>query len=255
MMKSSLFARSLPALSCLLASVAFLACGSDTTGTGGSGTGSTSTGATSTGATSSSSSTGTGGSAATATIAEARALADGKTVTVEGFVTVAPGTFNSATGDQGFAIQDDSGGVYVSLMDVLDLPLDQHVRVTGTLAQVAKQTTLMITKDAVTKLAGPMTIAPVDVKTGDVKEAVEGKLVRITGKLTQAVMSDAPYGEKVFLDDGTGETQVFVHLVATKPVIDTTALAVGQSITVVGLGAQYEVTYEVCPRKATDLTK
>lgn len=80
-------------------------------------------------------------------------------------------------------------------------------------------------------------------------------VLRVTGKLTQVVQDDAPYGVKVFIDDGSGETQVFVHLVAGKPVIDTTALAVGQSITVVGLGAQYEATYEVCPRKAADLTK
>ena len=167
---------------------------------------------------------------------------------------MAPGTFNSAIGDQGFAIQDDTGGVYVSLMDLIDLPLDQHVRVTGKLAQVAKQTTLVITKADVTKLDGPKTIAPVVVKTGDVKEAVEGKLVQVTGKLTQVVKDDAPYGVKVFLDDGSGETQIFVHLVGGKQVVDVTALVVGQTITVVGLGAQYETTYEVCPRLAADLT-
>src|SRR5690349_10320763 len=126
MIKSHLLSRSLPVLSCLVASVAFMACGSDTT------TSSSTDGTSSTG---SSSSSGGGGSSATSTIAEARALAAGETATVEGFVTVAPGTFNSATGEQGFAIQDDGAGVYVSLTDLLDLPLDQHVRVTGKLAQ------------------------------------------------------------------------------------------------------------------------
>jgi hypothetical protein len=50
------------------------------------------------------------------TIAEARALSVGTSTTVEGFVTVAPGTFNSATGDQGFALQDKTGGIYVTLL-------------------------------------------------------------------------------------------------------------------------------------------
>lgn len=244
MTQSRLFSRSLPALAGLLASALLLGCGSDTTSAGTTGSSSSSSG-----------SGGGGGGSATSTITEARALAEGETATVEGFVTVAPGTFNSATGEQGFAIQDDKAGVYVSLPDLLDLTLDQHVRVTGKLAQVAKQTFLTITKDGVTKLDGPKTITPEDVKTGDVKEAVEGKLLRVSGKLTQVVVDDAPYGAKVFIDDGSGETQVFVHLAASKPVIDTTSLAVGQAITVVGLGAQYEATYEVCPRKADDLTK
>ena len=246
MSKSRLLSRSLPALVGLLASTLLLACSSDTTSS--STTGSSTTG-------SSSSSGSGGGEPALSTITEARAFAEGERATVEGFVTVAPGTFNSATGEQGFAIQDDTAGVYVSLPDLLDLPLDLHVRVTGKLTQVAKQTFLTITKDGVTKLDNPKIVAPETVKTGDVKEAVEGKLLRVTGKLTKVVQDDAPYGVKVFIDDGSGETQVFVHLVAGKPVIDTTSLAVGQSITVVGLGAQYEATYEVCPRKAEDLTK
>ena len=252
MIKSHLFTRSLPALSCLLAGLVLLACGSDST-TGS--TGSTGTGGGSETTSSSSGSTGTGGSAAVSTITEARALAEGATATVEGFVTVVPGTFNSATGDQGFAIQDDGAGVYVSLTELIELPLDQHVRVTGKLTQVAKQTVLTITKDGVTKLDGPKAITPVDAKTGDVKEAVEGKLIRVSGKVTKPLVDDAPYGAKLFIDDGSGETQVFVHNVAGKPVIDVTSLAVDQQLTVVGLGAQYEAAYEVCPRKTDDLTK
>jgi DNA/RNA endonuclease YhcR with UshA esterase domain len=249
MIKSRLISRSLPALVGLLASALFAGCGSDTTSAGTTGTSTTGT------SSSSSSGGGGGGGSAISTITEARAFAEGATATVEGYVTVAPGTFNSATGEQGFAIQDDKAGVYVSLPDLVDLTLGQHVRVTGKLAQVAKQTFLTITKDGITKLDGPTAIAPEDVKTVDVKEAVEGKLLRVTGKLTKVVQDDAPYGAKVFIDDGSGETQVFVHLVASKPVIDTTGLAVGQAITVVGLGAQYEAAYEVCPRKAEDLTK
>lgn len=129
------------------------------------------------------------------------------------------------------------------------------MRVTGKLAQVSQQTVLMITKDAVTTLGDTKAIAPVDVKTGDVKEAVEGKLLRVTGKVTKALVDDAPYGAKVYIDDGSGEVQIFVHFVSGKPVVDTAALAVGQSVTVVGLGAQFDASYEVCPRKSEDLTK
>jgi hypothetical protein len=68
------------------------------------------------------------------------------------------------------------------------------------------------------------------------------------------VMDDSPYGMKVFIDDGSSEIQVFVHLIGGAPLIDTASLTVDQPITVIGLGGQYETTYEVMPRKADDLT-
>ena len=52
-------------------------------------------------------------------IAEARTLPLGTVVTVDGSVTVASGAFSSSTGDQGFAIQDHTGGIYVSTPDNL----------------------------------------------------------------------------------------------------------------------------------------
>ena len=188
------------------------------------------------------------------TISEARALAEGEAATVEGFVTVAPGTFNSATGDQGFAIQDDTAGVYVGLPDLLDLPLDQKVRVTGKFSQIAQQTVLAASKADVNAIEGETNvILPVDVMTGSVMEPVEGMLIQVSGKVTQAVVDDAPYGVKVFIDDGSGETQVFVHLKGGAPLVETASLMLDQSIEVVGVGAQYETAYEVLPRKADDL--
>ena len=46
---------------------------------------------------------------------EARAKGTGTEITIEGFVTVAPGAFKSAMEDEGFALQDSSGGVYVKM--------------------------------------------------------------------------------------------------------------------------------------------
>jgi len=205
---------------------------------------------------SSSSSSSSSGGEGVISIADARALADGATATVEGYVTVAPGTFNSANGDQGFVIQDATGGVYVGIADLLMFPLDQKVRVTGKLSQVVQQTVLATTKADVSEVMGmTMNVMPADTKTGDVNEQVEGELIRVTGKVTQMVMDDSPYGMKFYVDDGSAEVQVFVHLVAGNPVIDTSMLAIDQMVTVVGVGAQYETTYEVAPRKSEDLTK
>ncbi|WP_437590424.1 DNA-binding protein [Sorangium sp. So ce1000] len=186
-------------------------------------------------------------------ISEARGLAEGSTATIDGVVTVAPGTFNSATDEQGFALQDDTGGIYVSLPDALDLGLNTRVRVTGTLGQAAQQTVLNAKAASVTALGEAGAVEPKDVTTGEVGEPVEGQLVRVGGRVTKAVEDDQPYGFKVYIDDGSGEIQVFVHIVDGQPVIDTASLAVDQDITVTGLAAQYETTYEVAPRSTGDL--
>src|SRR5262245_46528410 len=67
-------------------------------------------------------------------IAEARTLPLGTIVTIDGSVTVPSGAFSSSTFDQGFAIQDQTGGIYVSTSDNLGFTFKQQVRVTGELA-------------------------------------------------------------------------------------------------------------------------
>ncbi|WP_437640627.1 DNA-binding protein [Sorangium sp. So ce854] len=190
---------------------------------------------------------------AVVTVAEARGLAEGTVATVEGVVTVAPGTFNSATGDQGFALQDTTGGIYVSLPDALDLDLDRRVRVTGRLGQTAEQTVLNTEATSVAALDGAGSVEPRDVTTGEVGEPIEGLLVRVSGSVTRAVVDEQPYGFEVYIDDGSGEVQVYVHIVEGQPVVDMASLAVDQVIEVTGLAAQYEETYEVAPRRAGDL--
>jgi DNA/RNA endonuclease YhcR with UshA esterase domain len=186
------------------------------------------------------------------TIAAARALADGATATVEGYVTVAPGTFASATSEQGFAIQDATGGVYIKVAEKLTFGLDARVRVTGTLGQMNQLRVIEAAAADVSMLAGSMTVAPATVATGSVNEDVEGELIEVAGQVTR-IEDDAPYGIKVYIDDGSGEVQVFVHLVEGVGVIDTAGLAEDDQIEVTGLAAQYETTYEVAPRKADDL--
>jgi DNA/RNA endonuclease YhcR with UshA esterase domain len=186
-------------------------------------------------------------------IGEARSEADGTLVTVEGYVTVPSGTFYSATGEQGFAIQDDSAGVYVKMVDKLDLALNTRVRVTGVLGEMAQLRIIDAATTGVTTLSGTQTIAPQVVATGEVDEDVEGRLIEVAGALTRAVEEDPPYGLRVFIDDGSGEIQVFVHVVDGVGVIDTEDLEAGTAIEVVGLAAQYEAVYEVAPRQASDL--
>ena len=71
--------------------------------------------------------------AAISAIAAARALPAGSVVSIRGTVTVPAGSFASSTFDQGFGLQDATGGIYITMPDNAGLTAGRHVRVTGTL--------------------------------------------------------------------------------------------------------------------------
>jgi DNA/RNA endonuclease YhcR with UshA esterase domain len=72
----------------------------------------------------------------------------------------------------------------------------------------------------------------------------------VTGRITRPVGDDAPYGFRIFLDDGTGETQVFV---STSTGIKRRGLRKGKRIRVTGLSGQYNDHYEINPRFQADI--
>jgi DNA/RNA endonuclease YhcR with UshA esterase domain len=187
-------------------------------------------------------------------ITEARAKGTGTEVTIEGFVTVPPGAFKSALEDEGFAVQDDSGGIYVKMAEKQAFGLGAKVRVTGTLDEQNKLGILKVAPTGVKLLDGTQQVSPKTVGTGAVKEDVEGQLVQVSGNVTKTFQDDSPYGYKLYIDDGSGEVQVFVHVSAGFDKAALQALTANQRITVVGLAAQYETTYEVAPRQPSDLT-
>jgi DNA/RNA endonuclease YhcR with UshA esterase domain len=187
-------------------------------------------------------------------ITEARAQANGAEVTIEGFVTVPPGAFKSALEDEGFAVQDASGGIYVKVAEKQSFGLGSKVRVTGTLDEQNKLRILKAEPASVKLLDGTQQVSPKTMGTGAVNEDTEGQLVQVSGNVTKTFQDDSPYGYKLYIDDGSGEVQVFVHVSAGFDKAALQALSAGQRITVVGLTAQYETTYEVAPRQPSDLT-
>jgi DNA/RNA endonuclease YhcR with UshA esterase domain len=154
---------------------------------------------------------------------------------VDGSVTVASGAFNSSTGDQGFAIQDHTGG--------------KQVHVTGQLADSSGLLVLTDVTDTKAHGSGPK-VQPLPVATGAVGEATEGKLVRITGAITQPVFDDSPFGFIIFIDDGSGEVHSFV---SASTGIDVSGLSPGQTIEVTGFSGQFADHYEVDPRTQADI--
>jgi uncharacterized protein YdeI (BOF family) len=190
--------------------------------------------------------------AKTIDIGDARALPLGSTVTVKGTVTVPSGAFVSSTFDQGFALQDKSGGIYVSLVTDLGLQLREQAEVTGQLADSFGLLILVPLGPVDVQQKGRgRPVTPEAVNTGSVSEATEGRLVVVEGAITQAASSDLPYGYKFYVNDGSGEIQIFV---SASTGIDLSGLTPGQHVRVIGFSAQFDTTYEVQPRVQADIT-
>jgi DNA/RNA endonuclease YhcR with UshA esterase domain len=186
-------------------------------------------------------------------IAEARNVPLGTAVHVQGFVSMAPGTRFSSTGEVGFGMQDDTGGIYVSVASLVDLPQNAGVEVVGDIIDVSSELVLFSNFTGVKRLEGDKAVVPEVVKTADIGEPLEGRLVRIIGTVSKAVVQEKPSGVKAFVDDGSGEAQIYVNLVNDTPLIDTAKLVPGTSVQITGFVNQFESTYEIAPRRGTDL--
>ncbi len=184
-------------------------------------------------------------------IAWVREMPLGSVVTVEGTATTPSGAFESSFFDKGFAVQDRSAGIYVSVPVDLGVAPRARVRVTGVLRDSFGLLILVPADPAAVRVHGTgATIHPRRVVTGAVSERTEGLLVRVTARITRAPESDLPYGHKFYLDDGTGELTIFVN---TQTGIDLAGLTVGRRVTVTGFSSQFDTHYEIDPRFPADV--
>jgi len=190
-------------------------------------------------------------------IAEARKLPPGTSVTIYGVVSTPSGAFESSFYDKGFALQDESAGIYISTPTLFNMAKPpKRVKVTGVLKDQSGLLVVAPADAAVKPLIGLMNpadnrvIAPKPLKTVEVGEANEGWIVQVHGKITQAPASDAPYGFKFSVDDGSGEALIFVNV---QTGIAMSGLAVGQQVSVTGFSSQYETHHEIDPRSPADI--
>jgi hypothetical protein len=217
-------------------------------------------------------------------IAQARLQPLGTVVNVQGWVTVLPGTFQSFSFDCGFAIQDNSAGIYVSIptpqppqLPCSSFPLfQQKVQVTGILQDSFGLLILSTYLDNVTALSSFKLIAPQEFNTCQIGEDTEGLLIRVGGtvtavtvqdcppskQLTQTICDDMPYGYRVFIIDdanppcngpGPSRLQVFIALGAGIIPDYNQVFNLGNYIEVTGFSGQFDDHYEVNPRFKTDI--
>ena len=88
--------------------------------------------------------------------------------------------------------------------------------------------------------------------TGVVDDDGFGLLVEVSGTVTQ-IIDDLPFGYQVFIDDGSGETQVFIAASTGINPFKIPFVEVGSQITAVGFSGQFLTQYEVLPRHRGDI--
>ncbi len=179
------------------------------------------------------------------TIAAARGLPVGTTVTVEGIVTVAAGSYNA-----GLAIQDATAGIYVYPDAFVTASLGDTVIVTGPLESFNCLLQIAPAPSNV-QLTGTGPVPdPKPYATGSINEASEGWLVVITG--TVSALSANSFS----LNDGSGAAYVYVD---TDTGISLAGIANGDILRLVGLSSNYDSTqpcnsgWQVMPRQQSDL--
>lgn len=191
-------------------------------------------------------------------IAEARSLPLGTHVKISGVVSTPAGAFESSFYDKGFGLQDGSAGIYISTPTVFNMAKPpKRAYVTGVLKDQSGLLVVVPTDTAAVQFAIGLVnaaefrvIEPKPLKTAEVGEPNEGLIVKVQGKITQAPSSDAPYGFKFSVDDGSGEALIFVNVQTGIPM---SGLAVGQVVSVTGFSSQYDTHHEVDPRSPADI--
>jgi DNA/RNA endonuclease YhcR with UshA esterase domain len=169
----------------------------------------------------------------------------GDAVVVRGLVTVPSGRFRSSSGDEGFAIQDQTAGIWISTKTNLRLRVDQQVIVRGILGVTAQELHIVADAPDVAVLPG----RDLRIATGAVGEDTLGHLITVEGTVTR-IENDRQYGDKVWIDDGSGEIQIFIN---TATHIDVRIFRPQRTVRVTGLSSRYEATFEVEPRSRADI--
>ncbi len=187
--------------------------------------------------------------APTMTIADARRLGDGATVTIIG-VALSDAAFSEGGG----YLADATGGIAVLLSDG-SFTRGTTLRVTGQLDTRYEQRTVRASSSGVVELGSGLEPDPLGVGTGSVGEAVEAVLVAVHGEVVSAATSLST-GIAYDLDDGSGPVRV---LIGADTGIDTSSWQRGTRLAVIGIVGQRDATgsgssgYRVQPRAPSDV--
>jgi DNA/RNA endonuclease YhcR with UshA esterase domain len=186
-------------------------------------------------------------------IAQARHHPNGAEVVVRGNVTVPSGVFGSSNLDAGFVIQDSTGGIYVTTDRPLDLHLGETLEVDGMLTDDGHgQRMLSLVQWHPCERPLPP-IAPKMASAADAGKYLDGQLVTVQGTIVRPLKDDAPYGDRLWIADSTGEIQIYLPKSTQIAPQALPFFQPGYTIQVTGFSSQFDDTDEVVPRSRADI--
>ncbi|HYN69815.1 MAG TPA: lamin tail domain-containing protein [Candidatus Eisenbacteria bacterium] len=165
---------------------------------------------------------------ATVSIAEARAQANDSPATISGVLTTKLGALDS--GRVGF-VQDDTAGIalYLDAVPAVGLPAGTVILVPGTLVDRYAARTLRMSLADIAVLGQASLPDPIDLPTGSIGEAVEGRRVQVIGTTIGSPTSYAD-GLGILVDDGSGAVRAIVGPAA----LGSVAIPSGTRVAVIG---------------------
>ena len=193
------------------------------------------------------------GGDAIATIAQARALPVGSTVTVEGVVTAGTGVYSSTTA----YFQDETAGIVLFLgsspFSTLDLAVGDSIRVTGVTSTFSQE--LQIGGGAALEVEVLGRVAPRAPETVTVQDILnneyQGELVTINALTIDSIPATPTGGNfNIKVHDATGSMIVFFD---TDAGIHSSIFAVGQVWNMTGVGTSFNALREIKPRSQLDI--
>ena len=168
------------------------------------------------------------------TIAAARALPVGTTVTVRGVVIAEPGRLGTPSL---FAIADPSAGIVVKLPSgVTPPPRGRAVAVTGTLADPYGQTEIRPAVSGLTFEGTEALPSPIDLPSSGLSEATEARVVRLTGTAL-ARPSKSTSGDITLLVETSTGAEVRIQADGSSGLTQTSFVK-GARYRLVGIGGQ-----------------
>ena len=96
-------------------------------------------------------------------------------------------------------------------------------------------------------------MSPLSTSAEQAGKFLDGQLVTVMGQIVKPLKDDAPYGDRLWIQDETGEIQIYMPKSTGIAPAELSFLEVGQSIQVTGLSSQYDDNDEVMPRSRADL--
>lgn len=176
-------------------------------------------------------------------IAQAREQEKNTKVKVKGQVTVEPGKLGAKV----FYLQDETAGIqiYFSKEDFPQLNLGDLITVTGKVSEAQDEKKINISqKEDIAFLSHGEEPKAIFLKTGQISEEHEGRLVETEGEITKKV------GTTFYLDDGSGTIRFYFK---KETGVKKEGIKKGEKVKVKGIVSQTTSGYRILPRYENDV--